>query len=106
MPKKTSPARTLVGLPGTLLVGIIRLYQTLLSPAWPLLAPTCGCRFAPSCSHYAAEAVARHGAVAGSCLALRRLLKCNPLHPGGFDPVPSSLWLKPRLASPRPRCTR
>ncbi len=66
------------------LVGIIRLYQRLLSP---LLGPRC--RFAPSCSSYAAEAVRRYGAWRGSGLALRRLAKCHPFHPGGFDPVPS-----------------
>lgn len=55
-----------------------------------LLAPLVGgyCRFTPSCSLYAAEAVRRHGAGRGSALALRRLLRCHPFHPGGFDPVP------------------
>ena len=55
-----------------------------------LLAPLVGgyCRFVPSCSVYAAEAVQRHGARRGSGLALRRLLRCHPFHPGGFDPVP------------------
>jgi uncharacterized protein len=55
-----------------------------------LLAPLVGgyCRFTPSCSIYAAEAVRRHGAGRGSALTLRRLLRCHPFHPGGFDPVP------------------
>ncbi|HEY2943163.1 MAG TPA: membrane protein insertion efficiency factor YidD [Vicinamibacteria bacterium] len=55
-----------------------------------LLAPLVGgyCRFVPSCSLYAAEAVRRHGAGRGSALAWRRLLRCHPFHPGGFDPVP------------------
>ncbi len=48
----------------------------------------CACRFAPTCSEYAAEAVRVHGALAGAWLALRRLVKCTPLHPGGIDPVP------------------
>ena len=55
-----------------------------------LLAPLVGgyCRFTPSCSLYAAEAIQRHGARRGSALALKRLLRCHPFHPGGFDPVP------------------
>ena len=62
---------------------LIRAYQLLLSP----LFPTC-CRFTPSCSHYAAEALARHGLKAGLILSLRRLGRCHPFHPGGWDPVP------------------
>jgi putative membrane protein insertion efficiency factor len=54
------------------------------------LAPLIGgfCRFVPSCSVYAEEAVRRHGATAGAVLAVRRLLRCQPFHRGGFDPVP------------------
>ena len=54
------------------------------------LAPLLGghCRFVPSCSAYAQEALARHGAVAGSRLAAQRLLRCHPFRPGGIDPVP------------------
>ena len=54
------------------------------------LAPLVGgfCRFVPSCSVYAEEAVRRHGAVRGARLALHRLLRCHPFHPGGLDPVP------------------
>lgn len=66
-----------------LLVGAIRLYQRVLSP---LLGPRC--RFYPSCSSYAIEALERHGAMRGSWLAARRLCRCHPLHEGGFDPVP------------------
>jgi len=62
---------------------VIRGYQLLLSP---LLPPSC--RFTPSCSQYALEAVTRHGALRGSWLAARRLARCHPFHPGGFDPVP------------------
>ncbi len=66
------------------LLASIGFYSRAVSPALP---PRC--RFAPTCSAYAAEAVAVHGAARGSWLALRRLLKCAPWHPGGFDPVPA-----------------
>jgi uncharacterized protein len=54
------------------------------------LAPLIGgfCRFVPSCSVYAEEAIRRHGAASGAALAMRRLLRCQPFHRGGFDPVP------------------
>jgi putative membrane protein insertion efficiency factor len=67
------------------LVFLIRAYQRLLSP---LLGPRC--RFYPSCSQYALEALQCHGAAHGSYLALRRICRCHPLHPGGFDPVPAA----------------
>lgn len=63
----------------------VRGYQRLISPFLP---PSC--RFAPTCSEYAAQALAGQGFVRGSWLALRRLLKCHPFHPGGFDPPPLS----------------
>ena len=66
-----------------LLRGVVRAYQLLVSP---LLPPTC--RYAPTCSHYALEALAVHGALAGSWLALRRLLRCHPWGGSGWDPVP------------------
>ncbi|MGC9530241.1 MAG: membrane protein insertion efficiency factor YidD [Candidatus Bipolaricaulaceae bacterium] len=65
------------------MVKAIRLYQRCLSPLLPQR-----CRFYPSCSEYAARAVLTHGAVRGGWLALRRLLRCGPWHPGGYDPVP------------------
>src|SRR3954463_12977110 len=77
-------------LPARSVLALIRLYQRTLSPTLPaLFGSTCGCRFTPTCSHYAAEAVREHGAFAGAWLASRRLLKCPPFHSGGFDPVPA-----------------
>ena len=64
-------------------IGLIRIYQWLISPLLPR-----ACRFAPSCSEYAAEAIALHGAARGGWLALRRLLRCHPWGGEGFDPVP------------------
>ena len=58
-------------------------YQLAISP-W--LPPAC--RFHPSCSHYALEALGAHGALRGAALTVWRLLRCHPLHPGGYDPVP------------------
>jgi uncharacterized protein len=68
---------------GRLLVLLIRIYQRGISRFTP---PTC--RFYPSCSAYAAEAVTRYGPWRGTSLAVRRLLRCHPFHPGGYDPVP------------------
>lgn len=65
------------------LEGLIKVYQWTVSP---LLPPAC--RFYPSCSHYAQEAVHRHGAMRGSWLAVRRIARCHPWCPGGHDPVP------------------
>ncbi len=61
----------------------IRGYQRFISPALP---PSC--RFTPSCSAYALEALSRHGALRGSWLAARRLVRCHPFNAGGVDPVP------------------
>lgn len=65
------------------LIKIIKAYQYLISP---LLGPSC--RFHPSCSEYASQALARHGAIKGGWLAVKRLLRCHPWSPGGDDPVP------------------
>jgi putative membrane protein insertion efficiency factor len=66
-----------------LLMGLIRLYQMTFSM---LLPPSC--RFTPSCSHYGYEAVEKYGALKGSWMAIRRIARCHPLNPGGYDPVP------------------
>lgn len=66
-------------------IKLVRFYQLLISP---ILGPRC--RFNPSCSHYAIEAIKVHGIVIGGWLTLKRILKCHPLHPGGDDPVPAS----------------
>ena len=61
----------------------LRTYKRWISPALPA-----SCRYVPSCSEYAAEAVAVHGAIRGSWMALKRLLRCHPFTKGGYDPVP------------------
>jgi hypothetical protein len=65
------------------LIWLVRGYQLFLSPFLP---PSC--RFHPTCSQYALEALEKHGALRGVWLALRRVLRCHPWHPGGHDPVP------------------
>ncbi|HET9774998.1 MAG TPA: membrane protein insertion efficiency factor YidD [Gemmatimonadaceae bacterium] len=69
--------------PRQLLILAVRGYQVSLSPLLPA-----ACRYHPSCSNYAIDALARHGALKGSWLAARRILRCNPFSAGGFDPVP------------------
>lgn len=69
--------------PALVSVRLLDLYKRFLSP---LLPPAC--RFTPTCSVYAREAIARHGLARGAGLALKRLLRCHPFHRGGFDPVP------------------
>lgn len=77
----------LIALPGKLiqqlLLALIRVYRYALSP---FLGQRC--RFYPSCSAYAAEALTRYGPLRGSWLAIKRVLRCHPFHPGGHDPVP------------------
>lgn len=65
-----------------LAIGILRLYRRLISPLLPA-----ACRFYPSCSCYAIESIEKYGVWRGSFLTLRRLAKCHPFHPGGYDPV-------------------
>ena len=68
---------------GQVLIAVLRVYKRFISP---LLGPRC--RFVPSCSEYAMEALQRHGAWKGSMLAIWRILRCNPFGKGGYDPVP------------------
>jgi hypothetical protein len=72
-----------VNIASRLLIGPIRLYQLTLSR---ILPPSC--RFSPSCSHYAIEALARHGPLKGGWLAVRRIGRCHPWGSSGYDPVP------------------
>jgi uncharacterized protein len=67
----------------TILLALIRAYQYALRP---MLGSNC--RFYPSCSDYAREAIEKHGALRGLWLAVRRVARCHPYHPGGYDPVP------------------
>ena len=101
----TAPIR-LVALPQRLLLVLLRGYRLLLRP---LLGNVC--RFEPTCSAYAIQALTLHGAAAGSYLAARRVLRCQPFCDGGCDPVPEtvrkphspfSLWPRPRAAPALP----
>ena len=74
-------------LPKTWFIGLVRLYQRCISPH----KAAC-CRFSPTCSAYAVEALQKHGAVIGSGMALWRICRCNPLCKGGYDPVPEHLF--------------
>ena len=65
------------------LIGLVRIYQQAVSPYTP---PSC--RYIPTCSEYAVQAIEKYGAARGSYLAARRILRCNPFHKGGYDPVP------------------
>ncbi len=71
-----------MGLFKRFLILIIRFYQKFISP---LKKPSC--RFYPTCSQYAVESVSKYGSLKGGFLALKRILKCHPFHPGGYDPV-------------------
>ncbi len=67
--------------PSYLLIGLIRLYQIILSPMFGRQ-----CRFHPTCSNYFIESLQKYGTVSGSLRGLRRILRCHPFHPGGYDP--------------------
>ncbi len=69
-----------------ILIVFLRIYQMLISP----FLPANSCRFYPSCSQYAVEALQKHGAMRGMFLSIKRILKCHPYHEGGYDPVPES----------------
>ncbi|QDU79003.1 Putative membrane protein insertion efficiency factor [Polystyrenella longa] len=73
--------QTIAAIPGYLLTGLIRLYQIFLSP---LLGPSC--RFHPTCSEYALLAIKKYGVLKGSWKATRRIFRCHPWNPGGYDP--------------------
>jgi putative membrane protein insertion efficiency factor len=81
MEKNNSTLRTILKI-------IIRFYQKAISPWFPAK-----CRFYPSCSEYAIDALDQHGSIKGSWLSLKRILRCHPFSQGGFDPVPSSSQL-------------
>lgn len=70
-------------MPARILIALIRWYQRSVSP----LAGA-RCKYLPTCSQYAVEAIARHGAIKGGALAIWRILRCNPFSRGGYDPVP------------------
>jgi hypothetical protein len=76
-----SVLRRLARFPSRVLIGLVRLYQIFLSP---IMGGQC--RFYPSCSAYFIGAVEKHGALAGSWRGVRRILRCHPFHPGGYDP--------------------
>ncbi|MEV6634483.1 membrane protein insertion efficiency factor YidD [Actinoplanes sp. NPDC051470] len=76
--------------PARLLAWPIVAYRRYLSPALPAR-----CRFYPSCSAYALEALERHGVLRGTALAVWRILRCHPFHPGGYDPVPEPIRHRP-----------
>ena len=82
------PLQFIVRLPARALGALIWVYQRTLSPALVVISPNSGCRFAPSCSHYAQIALREHGLFGGVGLTLVRLAKCGPWHAGGEDPVP------------------
>ncbi len=92
MPSGSTPAvlaARLLHAPALLLMALIRVYQRLVRPLLPR-----SCRFHPTCSDYAAEAIRRHGAARGSFLAASRVARCHPFNEGGVDPVPERFTLR------------
>lgn len=78
-----------------LLIGLLRVYRSVVSPWYGDV-----CKYYPSCSAYALEAVQTHGALKGTWLAVRRVIRCHPLATGGYDPVPEEFhWRRTRSAS-------
>jgi putative membrane protein insertion efficiency factor len=76
-----------------LILAVLRFYQRIISPALP---PSC--RFAPTCSHYTYEAIDRFGVLKGGWLGVKRLVRCNPFNPGGYDPVPPGPSVPPDVS--------
>lgn len=70
-------------LPKRMMLALLRFYKREISPMLPD-----ACRFRPTCSEYAMQAIQKYGALKGGYLAIRRILRCHPFHPGGYDPVP------------------
>ena len=85
-----------MSVPARLMVRAVRGYQRTLSPL--KAAPTC--RFTPTCSEYAAQAIEQHGAIRGGWLSLRRIARCQPFNAGGYDPVPPPVAKSARLHRP------
>jgi putative membrane protein insertion efficiency factor len=79
--------KTIIQIPRLVGISLVRIYQFMISP----LFGSC-CRYSPSCSHYAIEALKRHGFMGGSYLAARRVLRCHPYARAGCDPVPDSIF--------------
>jgi putative membrane protein insertion efficiency factor len=85
-----------------LLLALLYIYKYALSPVLHMIAPGGGCRFTPTCSAYAIEAVKRHGPVRGGWLALKRIAKCHPWGSHGHDPVPNSCSCTPQADPQHP----
>lgn len=90
MNRSDNPRSKARSIPVALARALIRAYQIVVSPVKNVVfGPAGGCRFTPSCSEYARIALHEHGFFRGGWLAIRRILRCHPFHPGGHDPVPS-----------------